>query len=129
MGRGWVEAQTHVPTAARATVVTLAQALTLHAGPGTGLALPPQARRDGVVLDKPQESGGETARAQRTTQTSLRRRDARQMSRRKGIGIWGATGAQGQEVRLVPVRAWQSTRARQADKTQVVWSAGGARTA
>ena len=89
-GRGWVEAQTHVPTAARAPVVTLAQALTLHAGPGTGLALPPQARRDGVVLDEPQESEGETARAQQTTQTSLRRRDARQMSRRKGMGIWSA---------------------------------------
>ena len=86
-GRGWVEAQAHDPLTAGAPIATLAQALTLHAGPGTGLALPPQARKAGVVPDKPHESGGEAARAQRTTQTGLRRRDARQMSRRKGIGI------------------------------------------
>ena len=75
-GRSWVETQTHAPLMARAPTATPAQALTLHAGPGTGLALPLQARKVGAVPDKPHENGGEAARAQRTMQTGLRRRDA-----------------------------------------------------
>ena len=75
-GRGWVEAQAHDPLTARVPIATTAQALTLRAGPGTGLALPLQARKVGAVPDKPHENGGEAARAQRTMQIGLRRRDA-----------------------------------------------------
>ena len=75
-GRDWVEAQTHDPLTAGAPIATPAQALTLHAGPGTGLALPLQARKVGAVPDKPHENGGEAARAQRTMQIGLRRSDA-----------------------------------------------------
>ena len=75
-GRSWVETQTHAPLTARAPTATPAPALTLHAGPGTGLALSLKARKVGAMPDKPHKNGDEAARAQRTMQTGLRRRDA-----------------------------------------------------
>ena len=70
------ETQTHAPLTARAPTAAPAPALTLHAGPGTGLALSLKARKVGAVPDKPHRNGDEAARAQRTMQTGLRRRDA-----------------------------------------------------
>ena len=75
-GRSWVETQTHAPQTPRALTVAPAPALTLPAGSGTGLALSLKARRVSAVPDKPHRNGDEAARAQRTMQIGLRRRDA-----------------------------------------------------
>ena len=75
-GKSRVETQTHATLTARAPTATPAPALTLHAGPGTGLALSLKARKVGAVPDKTHSNGDEAARAQRTMQTGLRRRDA-----------------------------------------------------
>ena len=52
-GRSWVETQTHAPLTARAPTAAPAPTLTLHAGPGTGLALSLKARKVSAVPDKP----------------------------------------------------------------------------
>ena len=75
-GRSWVETQTHASQTARAPTAAPAPALTLPAGPGTGLALSLKARKVSAVSDEPHRNGDEAARAQRTMQIGLRRRDA-----------------------------------------------------